>query len=229
MLFNPQNINFEIISVLNLNLEHNLGDSGVRSYNALSFRISGDATFVHKNGSTHVKSGDIIFVPSFYKYTVKAQNEHLLVVHFVSDTPFSDAIATFRSKNPQYYERKLNELYGIWSKKQNGYELESKAIMYHILFRIASEISENKSLGVTEKIHDAVDYIHENFTKKSITIDYLSNMCGMSDTYFRRLFVMHFGVTPLKYINNLKLNYAKELLRSGYYTVSQVSDKCGIA
>ena len=32
---------------------------------------------------------------------------------------------------------------------------------------------------------------------------------------------------PLKYINKLKLYYAKELLRSGYYTVSQVSEKCG--
>lgn len=36
-----------------------------------------------------------------------------------------------------------------------------------------------------------------------------------------------YKVSPLAYINKLKLNYALELLHSGYYTVSEVSDKCG--
>jgi len=52
-------------------------------------------------------------------------------------------------------------------------------------------------------------------------------MCSMSDTYFRKLFVENFAVTPLKYINNLRLNYAIELLSSGYYSISEISDKCG--
>lgn len=227
MLFNSKNINFEIVSVLNLNLEKNYGESGIRAYNALSFRVSGDAKFIHKNGFTHVKSGDIIFVPAFYEYTVQAQEEELFVIHFVSDGKLSDTITTFHSKNPQYYERKLQELYIAWSKKQYGYEYECKAIVYRILFHIEREFAESAFSSTEDSLHDAIDYIHENFTSKTITVDYLSNMCGMSDTYFRRLFVRRFGVTPLKYINNLKLNYAKELLRSGYYTVSQASDKCG--
>ncbi len=49
----------------------------------------------------------------------------------------------------------------------------------------------------------------------------------MSDTYFRKLFVERFSVTPLKYINRLKLNYAKELLLSDYYTVEEIAEKCG--
>lgn len=77
------------------------------------------------------------------------------------------------------------------------------------------------------KLHEAIEYIHDNFTNPTLTVDYLAHMCGMSDTYFRRLFVKNFQVTPLKYINVLRSNYAKELLSSGYYTVSQVSDKCG--
>ena len=40
-------------------------------------------------------------------------------------------------------------------------------------------------------------------------------------------FVKNYSATPLKYINDLKLNYAKELLRSSYYTVSEVAEKCG--
>ena len=49
----------------------------------------------------------------------------------------------------------------------------------------------------------------------------------MSDTYFRKLFFQNFKTTPLKYINKLKLEYAKELLCSNYYTIEEVSEKCG--
>ena len=49
----------------------------------------------------------------------------------------------------------------------------------------------------------------------------------MSDTYFRQQFRQEFGLTPIRYINRLRLQTAVELLQSGYYTVSEVADRCG--
>ena len=49
----------------------------------------------------------------------------------------------------------------------------------------------------------------------------------MSDTYFRRLFFREFGTTPLRYLTDLRISYAKELLSSGYYTVRQVAANVG--
>ena len=78
-----------------------------------------------------------------------------------------------------------------------------------------------------DKLSEAVEYIHEHFIDKELSVHYLSKLCGMSDTYFRKLFLSHFGVSPHTFINNLKLQYAVELLKSEYYTVSEVADKCG--
>ncbi len=58
-------------------------------------------------------------------------------------------------------------------------------------------------------------------------MDRLAYLAGMSDTYFRRLFSERFGKNPLKYINELRLQRAKELLSGDYYTVEEVSELCG--
>ena len=49
----------------------------------------------------------------------------------------------------------------------------------------------------------------------------------MSDTYFRKLFVQEHHITPQCYINRLRLEMATELLRTGYYSVSEVAERCG--
>ena len=189
--------------------------------------MTGNAEFTHQQDTFQVSSGDIAFVPAYYEYSMQAETENLFVIHFRSDDNLPKKIKTFRSNAPQYFERKFQELYNAWSKKQHGYEYECKSILYRILLQIERELAENKFSGAGDQLLDAVEYIHDHFTSNSLSIDLLAHMCGMSDTYFRHLFVKKFGTTPLKYINNLKLNYAIELLHSGYYNVSQVSEKCG--
>lgn len=227
MFFNTKDFNFELISVLNPSWESNNGFSGIRPYHALSYRVTGNAEFTHQQDSFHVEGGDIAFVPAYYEYSMQALAENLFVIHFRSDDNLPKALKTFHSNAPQYFERKFSELYNAWSKKQHGYEYECKSIFYRILLQIERELAESKFSGAEDRLLDAVEFIHDNFTSKSLSIESLAHMCGMSDTYFRRLFVKNFKITPLKYINKLKLSYAKELLRSGYYTVSQVSEKCG--
>lgn len=220
-------INFDILSVLNLKWACSNGASGIRPYHSLSFRIKGCADFIHPNGTTHVETGDIIIVPAFYQYTLQAKEEELIVLHFHSNVELPQNIEVFHSEDVQYFKRKFEELYSTWGKNQNGFVFECKSILYKILSRIEKETSTRNLSKSNEKFHEAIEYIHENFTDKSLTVDFLADMCAMSDTYFRRLFMKNFNTTPLKYINNLKLERAKELLRSGYFTVSEVSEECG--
>ena len=49
----------------------------------------------------------------------------------------------------------------------------------------------------------------------------------MSETYFRRIFLRNFGISPIKYINNLKIDRAKDLITSGYYSISEAAEASG--
>ncbi len=226
MFFKSKNISLDIISVLSLKWESQNAKSGLRPFHALSYRIKGDTKFITKENELCVESNELTFVPANLQYTMQASNENLIVIHFLSDSVLPNKIKKFSPKNPAYFERKFCDLHTVWSKKHFGYEYECKSIIYKIISKIESEAAESKPKSKIEQITEAVEYIHEHFTE-NITIEFLAKLSMMSDTYFRKIFFQSLGTTPLKYINKLKLEYAKELLCSDYYTVEEVSEKCG--
>ena len=73
----------------------------------------------------------------------------------------------------------------------------------------------------------AIEYIHDHFTGEKLSVEMLSSLCGISSVYFRRLFTVKFGVSPVRYINDLRLSRAKELILSEQYTVEEAARLSG--
>ena len=225
MFFESSDFDFKILTVLNIDRKTNKGFSGLRPFHTLSLRLLGDATFTHENDMVTLGNNSILFVPKNYPYYINSRRERLLVVHFNTDAAMPRTFKNLTVKNIEKYQRDLSRLYSAWTLKRTGYEHECKYLLHKIFMNIEREAAEINDRD--DVLCDIVDYIHEHFCEKGLTVELLSKMCSMSDTYFRRLFKQRFKVTPLKYINDLKVKYATELLRSGYYTVTEAAEKCG--
>lgn len=72
-----------------------------------------------------------------------------------------------------------------------------------------------------------MQYIHQNYTHENISIAKLADLCGVSKVYLRKLFHLVCGTSPIKYINNLKLLRAKELIDSGEVSVGTAALQAG--
>ena len=70
------------------------------------------------------------------------------------------------------------------------------------------------------KISPALHYIETNYTSETISLPYLAQLCGISEPHMRKLFNSACSVSPSVYIRHMRLNYAKELLRTGEYSVT---------
>lgn len=57
----------------------------------------------------------------------------------------------------------------------------------------------------------------------------IADRLEVSQEYFTRVFRKYVGLPPGKYLTQLKIEYAKLLLRQGKHTVSFVADACGFA
>ena len=53
--------------------------------------------------------------------------------------------------------------------------------------------------------------------------------CFINEVSFRRLYHKHFGLSPLQEILNLRFDYAKGLLQSGYYSDKDVARLSGFS
>lgn len=77
-----------------------------------------------------------------------------------------------------------------------------------------------------QKIQPAMAYISQNFNKE-ITNDTLAALTGLSTVYFRKLFTQMIGVSPIAYVHQIRIQKAKEMLKSDYSTLSDIAQSLG--
>ena len=117
-------------------------------------------------------------------------------------------------------------------------EMENKEYMYrdmvmHFLMMLVIEIIrklQNSDLpergAVTVDIFPAIDYIKKNYASSIHVID-LARSCGMSESYFRKIFKKYMNMKPMDYVNFVRIQRGCALLRETDLTVVLVSDSVG--
>ncbi len=63
--------------------------------------------------------------------------------------------------------------------------------------------------------------------QSSMTIGQLAAHCGMSERNFCRRFTEKTGMSPGRYVEQLRLDYARQLLVESTWSLSQISEACG--
>lgn len=117
-------------------------------------------------------------------------------------------------------------------------EMQQKEYMYrdmvnHFLLMLLVEIirkMQNQELPdrITYKIDifPAIDYIKHNY-HTAIRISDLSRSCGMSESYFRKVFERYMNMKPLDYLNFVRIQKSCSLLCETDLTVAEISERVG--
>jgi len=228
MFFQTASVPAEILTVIRMGWEQVNARAGYRPFHALALRVMGGATiFAEGQAPEYVDEGEITFTPAGLDFSKQADRGEILVIHFTSPAELPAGLRHFKPKNFAFFQTAFEELLRVWTRKELGYEHESRMLFYRILLAVEREWSEQRPSVRNELLATACHYIHKHFTDSSLTVAELARMSGMSDTYFRRLFEAEFGMPPLRYINRLRLTMALELLRSDYYSVQEIAARCG--
>ncbi len=108
----------------------------------------------------------------------------------------------------------------------NYFEKENELINFFTkLFRPYLEESTSKVEDpIFEKI---VEFLKENF-QENISLEELSQKFELNPFYIIRLFKSQINLTPHAYLLNLKINRAKEFLKSGH-TIVDTALECGFS
>jgi len=228
MFFQTPNMDAKILSVIQMGWQRVNARAGYRPFHTLSYRLVGDARFFSEEKELmQVREGEIVFIPAGFDFAKQAGEGRIVAVHFVSDSPLPAEMLRFSPENPSHFRAEFQKLHDIWTRRNPGYEYEAKILFYRIVLRMEQEWAKVSHAATAERLSAAMEQIHSHFSEGNVSVEALAAQCGMSDTYFRRLFVAEFGITPQQYISRLRLTTATELLQSGYYTVGEIAQRCG--
>ncbi len=197
-------------------------------HNELIFHLSGESTVLF-NGKQLVVTKDCIrFLPQgeVREYIVKRKTPgECIDVFFDTDIPVSDSAFVISPIQAEKIKALFKKLFAIWVAKDDGYYFECISLLY----KIFAELQKKNYIPESQysSIKPAIEYIEKHFLDKKITAEELVSCCAISYPYIKKLFVKKFGMSPIRYSIQLKINYACDLLRSEVYTVTQTSELCG--
>jgi len=199
-----------------------------RKFDALSFRLNGSALYRHKDMEFTANKNDVLFIPANFDYTITAnKSEDVLVVHFYLENSDITEPEAFTPTNPDVFERLFTEIVNVWRTKATGYKYKAYSIFYKILREMEIQKEQKELLVNPKKLQLAIDFIHENFNNPQTTIEAVARHIGTSSVYLRKLFRSSLEKSPLQYLNDIRIEHAVSLLKTGYYSIQDVATLAG--
>lgn len=142
----------------------------------------------------------------------------------------SKAIFKKAKENPKI-AGKIRNLIEIMRNTEEFYLEEAKGAVVELLVNIARENKDVKgpvelSGRVTIPIARAMDYITLHYMEP-LRIEELAKWCHISETHFRRVFSEYINMSPLEYVNLVRVQAACNYLKNTDESVSDIASKCG--
>lgn len=202
-----------------------------RASHALIFRRCGSIEYDFGSWKQIIREGQIIFLPKGSCFTVTQLNEGIsryTVVNFLGEVSLKQPTVLTTPGEPERLYARLDRCCTL-EPEGNSYLLLSE--FYWLLFRLFEEQRTSYHSSQTlQLLTPAVEYLQSNLFDPELKTGQLHFLCGVSDTYFRKLFWARYGMSPKKYILDRRLRHARELLVSGECTaVAEAAQLSGFA
>ena len=183
-----------------------------------------DGSVLNTNG------GELFYLPKGSFYTVEDLTlGGCYAINFDATIsgvkPFSMAV-----RNYDAVLKEFKDSVRKWKQQSDTSHVFIRKCLYSILLEIYKE--HRKSYMPDAKldiIAPAMKKISSDFTDPEISVESLAALCSVSETYFRRIFLNKFGVSPREYIISKRLTYALQLIESGQFQISEIAAMCGYA
>jgi len=187
--------------------------------------------------------GKMTYIPAGRKFSGWSEparkNNNFTILNFSPELVSEELEVMYSGQalNPQIYFQNDN-LKSTMLKLQNllhhntpnsSLYMESLGLVAALEMAMAVPSLENvpKRGGLSKsQMHLLEDFIQANFAR-DITLDELAGMVGMSRFHFTRSFKESFGQSPIRYIIEQRLTFARMLLSQSLIPVSQIAVNSG--
>lgn len=210
MRFSPKILNSEIIS---------------RKYPSIVGVKTGKLIYTTDNYEvTELLTDDVIFLPkgSTYKYEMQSTNIIYQITFGTSDY-LTEVLPKKLYKLNAFESSIFLKSFSQLEKAYNESNLHSQLITISKIYELLSYLIEGMlSEDYNRDVLPAIEYIEQNY-RSVFKINFLADLCNMSENTFRKKFKNALGITPIQYKNQLIMREACNLLKSENFNISETA------
>lgn len=202
-----------------------------RKTHGFIFKTAGFAEYYIDGKRFDVNEGEAIFLPkgSRYEYrTGGGEDNYYTSINFEAsfENPSFSVYNVENFHDINYIKESFSELFkfGTLADKSKCLSIFYDFLSYVLRLENMTEVEKSKHA----LIEPAIEYLKNHIYDCSFEIEKLHKLCGISDTYFRKIFASRFGMNPKEYVLRERITHAKSILESGDYdSISEIALSVG--
>ncbi|WP_042352058.1 helix-turn-helix domain-containing protein [Bacillus massiliigorillae] len=198
-------------------------------YYVIGFIEKGQRRLTCKNKDFIIDTGDLILLNPHENHACEQIDGQTLdyrciniqpqiMKKIVAEIQGTEALPHFNTKVIFHSElvSSLKELHLMILEENKDFKKEE--ILFFLIKQLIEEYSEPLShetkIELRTEIQSVCEYLENNYTK-TITLDELSHIAGLSKYHLLRSFTKQTGISPYSYLETIRINQAKKLLKRG--------------
>jgi len=171
----------------------------------------------------------ILFIPkgANYKLTCDEKCLHYTVNFDATGKQLPEKFHVFNAGPSKSMLAALEKLHTKWEFHWDSAEFSCLSLLYDILAKLSSSSQNYQNKTRLEQIAPSIDYLEKHFTDPLLTNELIAEASGVSTVYFRKLFTEAYGMPPMRYVRQKRIEKAQSLLENGFSNVSEISEIVG--
>ncbi len=189
----------------------------------LSFCQEGQITY-HLNGRDYISApGYAVILPKGKSYSSSTERSgQFPLINFQCINPPADTIMVIPLQSNEPYIASFESMKRLFLLPHS--KLRVLELFYGILGQLSSDL--DSSVGTLSPV---IQYLEEHISDPGLSNSMLAELLGFSEVHFRKQFTTLYGTPPHKYIVELRIRRAKQLLADGILPVTQIAEQCGFS
>ncbi|MDO4701070.1 MAG: AraC family transcriptional regulator [Erysipelotrichaceae bacterium] len=240
---NFTNINAKLIYVTSAKYEtdwHSIMHS--HPFTELFYVLSGKGKFYIEDDTFDVKEDDLVIVNANVRHTESSKDDEPLEYIVIGiegislltqeiDQPEYCSIHNYRDYKHEvlfYLKTLLLEV----AAKSEYYDLIAQNLLEVLLANIIRRTNTKLTIGDVCEANESCTYIKnyiESNYNENLTLDDLCKISYMNKYYLVHSFKKQFHITPIAYLNEVRLKEASKLLKNTNLSVSQIANIIGMS
>ena len=236
-----QNLNAKLLSIA---FSKDEGDwksiMHTHHFTELLFVVNGEGSFSFNQQHSPLRPGDLVIIPPYTEHTERSSKDCPLEYYVLG----IDGISFLSQKDQECaqvfcnfeHDSSIHELF-----RQMLYEIRtaqygSQTICQHLLEILILKIIRAQqlipvsinSIRMTKECAQIKEYLDSNYAEH-ITLDTLTSLTHMNKYYMAHSFTKYAGLSPIQYLNQIRLKRAQYLLETTNYSISDIASSTGFS
>jgi AraC-like DNA-binding protein len=211
-----------------------LPDQELDFYN-LTYVIQGEARYIVNGKPVELAPGSLLVLPPDTRrrgVTSPDRPMHCFSVDFDlrnsknQDTALPFPVYSLPGRHEDIIHL-FHDLSFAWVNKQPGSLIKCRGVFLQIIHRFLELVIFRDDTGARDsRIARVVRYMAAHYAER-VTVKMMAKMAGLNPTYFGYLFRREMGVSLNRYLIQLRVKNAENMLSSGEYKVGNIAEACG--